>query len=156
MSEEKIINLLIEGGKASGGPPLAPALGPLGINVNEVVKEINEKTKDFMGIKLPVKVIVNTKTKEYTIEIGSPSTSSLIKKELGLEKVKRERKEWVADISFDKIVEIAKKKKPFSNAKTLEGVIKEVLGTCVSMGVSVEGKDPREITKNLEKYLKNN
>ena len=61
----KEINIIIEGGKATAGPPLGPALGPLGINAGKVVEEINEKTKGFSGVKIPVKVIVDPKTKEF-------------------------------------------------------------------------------------------
>ena len=77
---EQTINALIEAGKATAGPPLGPALGPLGINTGKVVNDINEKTKSFEGIRIPVKVIINPATKTYTIEVGSPSVSSLIKK----------------------------------------------------------------------------
>ncbi|HIE34016.1 MAG TPA: 50S ribosomal protein L11, partial [Candidatus Altiarchaeales archaeon] len=80
------IEVLVEGGKASGGPPLGPAIGPLGLNINEVVNTINQKTAEFEGMKIPVKVTVDTDTKEYAISVGSPPTSALIKKELGLEK----------------------------------------------------------------------
>ena len=83
---ETVIESLIEGGKAGGGPPLGPALGPMGVNTNAVVAEINEKTKEFSGIKVLVKVHIDTDTKKYTIEVGTPSTSAMILKELGIEK----------------------------------------------------------------------
>ncbi|MEM3543394.1 MAG: 50S ribosomal protein L11, partial [archaeon] len=63
---EKVISALVEGGKATAGPPIGPALGPLGINAGQVVAEINQKTKDFSGITVPVKIIVDTSTKKYT------------------------------------------------------------------------------------------
>ena len=60
---EVVINGLIEGGKATGGPPFGPALGPLGVNIAKIVEEINSKTKPFEGIKVPVKVIIDPATK---------------------------------------------------------------------------------------------
>ena len=80
------IEALVDGGKASAGPPLGPALGPLGVNIGAIVGEINNKTKNFDGMKVPVKIIVDEKTKEFTITIGTPPTSALILKELGIEK----------------------------------------------------------------------
>lgn len=62
---EVTISGLVEGGKASGGPPLGPALGPLGVNINNIISEINNKTKQFEGIKIPVKVIVDPVTKAF-------------------------------------------------------------------------------------------
>ena len=64
---EVVINGLIEGGKATGGPPFGPALGPLGVNIAKIVDEINQKTKSFEGIKVPVKVIVDPATKNYRV-----------------------------------------------------------------------------------------
>ena len=84
--EETLVEGLIEGGKATGGPPLGPALGPMGVDTNAIIKEINDKTKDFSGIKLPVKIYVNISTKKYRIEIGTPATSALILKEIGIQK----------------------------------------------------------------------
>ena len=68
MAKEKI-DVLVEGGKATAAPPLGPALGPLGVNIGEVVGTINEKTKAFAGMKVPVKVTVDSDTKEFDIEV---------------------------------------------------------------------------------------
>ena len=75
MGEKKSISALVSGGEASAGPPLGPALGPMGVNVLQVVNTINEKTKDFPGMKVPVKVEVDTETKKFTIEVGIPPHS---------------------------------------------------------------------------------
>ena len=83
---EKIINAIVDGGKATAGPPLGPALGPLGVNAGQVIAKINEATKDFAGMKVPVKVIVDTETKEFRVEVGTPPTAELIKKEAKIEK----------------------------------------------------------------------
>lgn len=141
--------MLVEGGKASPGPPLGPALGPLGVNIGQVVAKINEKTAQFSGMKVPVTVIVD-KDKKVEVEVGSPPVSSLIKKEIGLEKgAKTAGKEVVGDISFVQVVKIARMKQSGSLARNIRSAVMEVLGTCVSTGVTVDGKDPRDVQNEV-------
>ncbi|TDA31390.1 MAG: 50S ribosomal protein L11 [Hadesarchaea archaeon] len=141
------IKLLVEGGKANPGPPLGPALGPLGVNVAQVVQKINQETAKFSGMKVPVILTVDRKTKEFQIEVGSPPVSVLVKKELGLEKgAKTPGKETVGNLSLSQVIRIAKQK----GGKDLRAKVKEVLGTCKSMGVTVEGKDPVEVQREIE------
>ena len=143
------VEILVEGGKATPGPPLGPALGPLGVNVKEVVNKINELTKDFEGMKVPVKVIVDKG--KVDIKVGIPPVSSLIKKELGIDKAKRESPDdYVGDISLKKVIEITNKKKAEMLSYSLKKAVKEVLGTCLSMGVKVEGKNAKEIIREIE------
>ena len=79
----EIIEALVDGGKASAGAPLGPALGPKGVNIMQVINTINDKTKQFQGMKVPVKIIIDPKTKEFTIEVGTPPAASLILREVG-------------------------------------------------------------------------
>ena len=79
------IKVLVEGGKATAAPPLGPALGPAGVNIGQVVAEINKKTADFKGMKVPVKVTVKG-DKSFTISVGTPPVSALVKKAAGIEK----------------------------------------------------------------------
>lgn len=144
------ISTLVEGGKATAGPPLGPKLGPLGINIGEVINKINEKTKDMSGIKVPVTVIIDPKTKEFQIEIGTPSISSLVKKELNLKSGASNQKLPIADMSIDRSIKIAKIKLDGVLSYDIKHATKEVLGTCVSMGILIEGKDPREIQKEID------
>ncbi len=147
----EVVEILITGGKATAGPPLGPAIGPLGINIMNVVKEINEKTKDYEGMSVPVKVIVDTDTKSFEIEVGIPPTSALIKKELGLNKGSTEPKhKIVGNLSMEQAVKIAKMKKESMLSYNLKNATKEVIGTCVSLGVNVEGKDPKEVQKLID------
>lgn len=145
------IKALVEGGKASAGPPLGPALGPLGVNVGQVVAKINEETAPFAGMKVPVTIIVDPKTRKFEIKVGSPPVSALIKKELGLEKgAKTAGSEVVGNLSLPHVAKIAKLKMAGSLAKTLKAAVKEVLGTCVSTGITVDGKDPRELRREVD------
>jgi large subunit ribosomal protein L11 len=151
MSEKKTVDLLVSGGQATAGPPLGPALGPLGVNVLEIVNKINELTKDYAGMKVPVKVTVDPETKEFEVTIGTPTTSALIVRELKIEKGSgTPSTEKVGNLTMEQVVRISKLKRPEFLAKTLKAAAKEVLGSCVSMGVTIEGKDPREVQREID------
>lgn len=150
MADMQSISTLVTGGQASAGPPLGPALGPLGVNIMQVIGAINEKTKDFEGMKVPVTVKVDTKTKKYEIEIGIPSASALILKEAGITKGSgTSGTNWVGDITMDSVVKVAKTKMDSSYATSLKSVAKTVVGTCLPLGVKIEGKTPKEITQEI-------
>jgi large subunit ribosomal protein L11 len=147
------IPAIVEGGRATAGPPLGPALGPLGVNIGGIIDEINKKTGAFAGLKVPVKVVVDKATKKFEIEVGSPSTGELLKKELGVEKGRKggpEDPKTVGNLEFSQVVKVAKMKEAGSLVKNVKQGAKEVLGTCVSLGITVEGKDAREIRKAVD------
>jgi len=149
MGEQKV-SALVTGGGASAGPPLGPALGPLGVNIMEIIKAINDKTADFEGMKVPVTVTVDTDTKKYKIEIGIPSAAALILKEAGLQKGSgASGSEWVGDVTMDSIVKVANTKLDKSYASSLKSVAKTIIGTCLALGIKVEGKTPKEITAEV-------
>jgi len=152
MSEaKKIVEALVAGGQATAGPPLGPALGPLGVNVLAIVNKINEVTKDYAGMKVPVKVTVNPETKEFEVTVGTPTASALIVSELKVEKGSGSPKaQKVGNLSMEQIAKIAKMKRVQLLASDIKKAAKEVLGTCVSMGVTVEGKDPKEVQKEID------
>ena len=151
MVENKIVELIVAGGQATAGPPLGPALGPLGINIMAVVNRINELTKDYAGMKVPVKISVNTEDKSFDVSVGIPTSSALIVSELKIEKGSgTPNSAKVGDVTMEQIVRIAKIKRPELLARTLKGAAKEVMGTCVSIGVTIEGKDPREAQKEVD------
>ena len=144
------VDALVDGGKATAGPPLGPALGPLGLNLNQVISAINERTKDFEGMKVPIKLVVNPETKEFEIKVGTPPVSALVKKELGIDKgAHTPGEENVGDLTMDQVSKIAHIKMDNMLSYTENAAVKEVLGTCVSMGVTIEGRNPREIQKEL-------
>ena len=151
MVEKKIVDLLVSGGQATAGPPLGPALGPLGVNTMAVVTKINELTKDYAGMKVPVKVAVDVEDKTFEVTVGTPTASALIVSELKIEKGSgTPNTEKVGDLTMEQVVRIAKVKQPQLLASTLKDGTKELLGTCVSMGVTVEGKDPREVQNEID------
>jgi len=150
MSEKKVVEALVSGGQATAGPPLGPALGPLGVNVLAIVNKINEVTKNYAGMKVPVKITVNVETKEFDVSVGTPTTSALIVSELGVSKGSGAPKtEKVGNLSMAQVVRVAKIKRSRLLARNLRAAVKEVLGSCVSMGVTVEDKDPREVQKEV-------
>ena len=152
MSDKKIVSALVTGGEASAGPPLGPALGPLGINVLQVVNTINDKTKDFAGMKVPVKVEVDSETKKFTVEVGIPPTSALIAKEAGITKGSgTSGKDYVGNISMENIIKIARMKIDVSYAIDLKNTSKEIIGSCISNGVMIENKPAKEIYADIEK-----
>ena len=148
---KQIVEALIEGGKASAAPPLGPALGPLGLNIGQVIIDINKKTAAFKGMQVPIKVEVDPSTKEYEIRIGTPPASALIKKEAGIEKGSgNPLQDKVADLRIEQIIKIAKMKEDSLMGKTLKHKVKEVVGTCNSMGVMVEGKPAKDALKDID------
>ncbi len=142
------LKVIVSGGKANPGPPLGPAVAPLGVNVGQLVAKINEATKNFEGVEVPVKIIVKA-DKSFDIEVGSPAVPALLKKELGIEKGAGNREAPCGDIAMDKLVKIAKMKKDTLMAKDDKALVNQVLGTCVSIGCTVEGKKPQEIQKEI-------
>ncbi len=147
----EIVEVLIEGGKATAAPPLGPALGPIGINIGQVVIDINKKTQDFKGMQVPVKVEINTDTKAYTIKVGTPPASQLVIKETGIEKGSANPStDLIADLKIEQVIKIAKMKEDSLLGKTNKDKVKEIMGTCQSMGVMVEGKPVPEAFKDIE------
>ena len=137
-----MVEALVPGGKASAGPPLGPALGPLGVNVAQVVAKINEQTKDLNGMQVPVKVIVKSRT-EFEIEVGTPPTSALIIKEMGVEKGSGD-KTVVGDITMEQVLKIANIKRKGLLSKTMKHAASEVIGTAGSLGATIEGMSSKE------------
>lgn len=149
---KKTIDALVDSGKATAGPPLGPALGPMGINIGQVISEINKKTAEFKGMQVPIKVIVDESTKAFDIKVGTPPTSSLIMKEVGIEKgSKNPKDEKVADIVIEQIIKIAKMKADSLSGSTLKERVKEIIGTCNSMGVLVEGVPAKDAIQLVNK-----
>ena len=137
-----VVEALVPGGKASAGPPLGPALGPLGVNVAQVVAKINEQTKDLNGMQVPVKIRVKSRT-EFEIEVGTPPTSALILKEMGAEKGTGDIT-TVGNLTMEQVLKIANIKRRGLLSKTLKNAAREVIGTAGSVGATIEGISSKE------------
>ncbi len=149
MGLEKI-QALVEGGKATAAPPLGPALGPLGVNIGKVVGAINEKTQEFKGMQVPVTVVIDTDTKDFTITVGTPPAASLIMKEAGIQKgAGNPLMDKVADIKIEQIIKIAKMKEDGLMGKDMKNKVKEIAGSCNSMGVMIEGTPAVDTIKRI-------
>jgi len=147
---EQTIKVLVDAGKASAGPPLGPALGPSGVNVGQVVGQINDRTKEFTGMKVPVEVTIDPKTKEFEIKVGSPPASQLIMGEIGKEKLSSNPKfDKVGNLAIEQVIKIAKSKIDSMNCFEMKSAVKTVVGSCNSVGVMVEGKEPKEAIKEI-------
>jgi large subunit ribosomal protein L11 len=144
------IEVLVPGGEANPGPPLGPELGPTPVNVQDVVSEINEQTAAFDGMEVPVTVEYDDDG-SFTIEVGVPPTAALIKDEAGFETGSGEpQKEFVADLSVEQVKKIAKQKQSDLLSYDLKNAAKEVVGTCASLGVTIEGNDAREFKERID------
>jgi len=142
ISLANVVEALVPGGKASAGPPLGPALGPLGVNVAQVVAKINEQTSDLNGMQVPVKIIVKSRT-EFEIEVGTPPTSALIIKEIGAEKGSGD-KATIGDLTMEQVLKIANVKRKSLLSKSLKNAAREVIGTAGSVGVTVDGMSSKD------------
>jgi len=149
---EKVVEALVSGGSATAGPPLGPALGPLGVNIGDIIKAINEKTADFKGMQVPIKVIIDASTKAFQIEVGSPPVSALLKKEAGIEKGSgKQAEEKAGNITFDQAVKVARMKIDGMLAPDLKSAVLETLGTCQTLGITVDEKEVKEIQQSVKK-----
>ena len=145
------IKLLVDGGAMQPGPALSQKLGPAGINLGQVISKVNEATKDFKGIKVPVELEIDASTKDITVHVSSPPTSELLKKEFGITKGSgAQKKVQVGNASIEQIISIAKQKMPNLLAKDLKAAVKSVAGTCTSLGILIEGKNASEIGHEIE------
>lgn len=154
MPKEKM-ELIVEGGKATSTPQLAQKLGPMKINISEVIKKINDKTTSFNGIKVPVKLTIDSTSKEVDIDVGTPPVSELLKNELKLEKGSGiPNKDIKGNISIEQVIKIAEMKKDAMYTVNLKSAVKNVIGSCNSLGIYVEGKPAKDFVKEIEKYEK--
>ena len=146
------IKLLVEGGEMKPGPVLSQKLGPVGIPMNVVIQKINDATMNFKGMKVPVELNIDTSTKNFEVKVFSPPISELLKKELGIDKGSGEQnKIKIANASIEQIISVAKTKLPNLSSKNLKAAVKTALGSCISLGIIVENKNPKEIISEIDK-----
>lgn len=157
MPEKDVIELLVEGGKASPDPGSAQKLSAYKLNIGDVFKKVNDKTAMYKGMQVPVKIIIDKSTKDIEVEVGVPPVSSIIKKEIGIEKAKLTEEDIAAgksvlgSITMEQCVKIAKMKMNEMLVKDIKYAVKQVVGTACSMtGVQVEGKNPKDVLKEID------
>jgi len=154
---KEVIELLVEGGNAKPGPNIGPKLSQLKLNIGEVISKINEATKEFKGLQVPVKIIVDTETRKYEIEVGLPPTSSLLKREANIEIAKRTKPdEVIGNVTMEQIIKVAKMKMKDLNTNNLKSAVKMVLGTALSLGLTVDNRNPKELIKEVDQGLYDN
>jgi large subunit ribosomal protein L11 len=150
-AEKVTVRALVTGGSASGGPPIGPAVGPTGINIKDVVDKINEETMKFKGLTVPVRIECDPETKKFDIYVETPSTASLLMKELGKEKGSPSNlEEKIGDLSLDQIKNVVEAKKDSFLDKTYKAAVRSVSGTALSIGATIEGEDPRDFQQKVE------
>ena len=133
------IKLQIPAGKATPAPPVGPALGQKGVNIMVFTKEFNERTKNQMGMIIPVVITVYA-DRSFSFITKTPPAPVLIKKAAGIDTASGvPNKNKVGSITLAQAEEIAKTKMPDLNAASLEAAVSMIKGTARSMGVTVEG-----------------
>ncbi len=146
------VKLLVEGGAMKPGPALSQKIGPLGLNMGQIIQQVNDATKDFKGLKVPVELDIDAGTKEFEVNVFSPPVSELLKKELGIEKGSgTQAKSYVANASIEQIISVAKTKMQNLLCNNLKTAVKTVIGTCASLGVLVENKPAVEVGEDIDK-----
>jgi len=146
-----IVKLIVDGEDMKPGPAVSQQLGPMGINLGKVIEEVNKATSGFKGMKVPVSLDIDLKTKEFTINVSSPPVAELIKKELKLEKGSGDAgKIKTGNLAIEQSIAIAKTKIPDMLAKDLKAAVKLVVGSCVSLGVMIESKNAKELNEEID------
>ena len=147
---EKTFNFIVNGGEATGGPPIGPALGPLGVNIMTIVNKINEETAEYKGVPIPVDITIDTDTKEFTVKVGMLSTFALITQALGIQKGSQTpNTDFVGDLTFDQLLEIARRKRDGLFSASLKAAVREIVGSCQSMGVTIDSQPAGEIQAQI-------
>jgi large subunit ribosomal protein L11 len=147
---EKTFNFIVNGGEATGGPPIGPALGPLGVNIMTIVNKINEETAEYKGVPIPVDISIDTDTKEFTVKVGMLSTFALITQALGIQKGSQTpNTDFVGDLTFDQLLEIARRKRDGLFSASLKAAVREIVGSCQSMGVTIDSQPAGEIQAQI-------
>uniref|UniRef100_A0A7S1XKH5 Ribosomal protein L11 C-terminal domain-containing protein n=1 Tax=Phaeomonas parva TaxID=124430 RepID=A0A7S1XKH5_9STRA len=147
--EEKIVVMRAIGGEVGSAASLAPKLGPLGLSPKKVGEDIKKATMDWKGLSVTVKLVVVNR--QATVSV-IPSASSLVMKALNEPVRDRKKVKHVVhdgNITLDQVIDVARVMRERSMARELSGTVKEILGTCVSIGCSVNGENPRTLQQQI-------
>lgn len=146
-----IVKLLVDGGEMKPSPAISQKLGPLGINLGKIMQDVNKSTASFKGMKVPIVLDIDTKTKNFKVEVQTPPASELIKKEISAEKGSSTPNTIkIGNLAIEQIVSIAKVKQQGMLVNDFKSAVNSILGTCVSLGLLVDNKDPKEIIREID------
>lgn len=138
----------MKGGAASPQPPVGPAIAQLGLSVDEVVSKINEMTRHLKDFEVTLLIHADTETKNYRLEVKSPSTTSLLLKLAGASGPSGDpAHKKVGNLSIDDVVKVALMKKNEMNAKSLKAAVKTLVSSASTIGLTVDGKEGKEVLK---------
>ena len=148
-NEIKKVYLRCVGGEVGATSTLAPKIGPLGLSPKKVGDDIAKATSDWKGLKITVQLTIQNR--QATISIVPSAASLIIKalKEPPRDRKKQKNIKHSGNLSFDDIVAIARSMRPRSMSKYLSGTVREILGTCQSVGCTVEGRPPRDLIDEI-------
>ncbi|OZJ04445.1 60S ribosomal protein L12 [Bifiguratus adelaidae] len=149
-NEVKVIYLRATGGEVGSSSALAPKIGPLGLSPKKVGEDIAKNTQDWKGIKVTVKLTIQNRQAQVSIV---PSASSLViraLKEPPRDRKKEKNIKHSGNITLDEIIDMARTMREKSLARELKGTVKEMLGTAFSVGCTVDGKSPKDISDAIE------
>ncbi|CAI7857676.1 unnamed protein product [Closterium sp. NIES-53] len=141
----------VTGGEVGAASSLAPKIGPLGLSPKKIGEDIAKETaKEWKGLRVTVKLTVQNRQAKVSVV---PSAAALVIK--ALKEPERDRKKTKnikhnGNISMDDVIEVARVMRPRSIAKELTGTVKEILGTCVSVGCTVDGKSPKDVQQEID------
>ncbi|RLG80673.1 MAG: 50S ribosomal protein L11 [Thermoprotei archaeon] len=153
----KIVRVRVPGGKASPSPPLGPTISQYGLDVGDVVNKINELTRDYDGLEVTVEIYVDPVTKEYRIDVRSPTTTSLLLRLAGASAPSGDpANKKVGDLKLEDVIKVAILKKNDLNAKSLKAAVKTILSSAATIGLTVNGKEPREVIKDISSGIFDN
>ena len=151
MGDIKIITMRAVGGEVGAASALAPKDGPLGLSPKKIGEDIMKNTMDWKGLKVTVKLIVQNR--QAKVEVV-PSASSLIMRAMN-EPVRDRKKgpkniEHDGNVTLDQVIEIAKVMRGRSMARKMAGTVREILGTCFSIGCTVNDEHPSEVIRQIK------
>ncbi|XP_015595481.1 60S ribosomal protein L12 [Cephus cinctus] len=148
-NEVKKVFLRCVGGEVGATSSLAPKIGPLGLSPKKVGDDIAKATSDWKGLKITVQLVIQNR--QATISVVPSAASLIIKalKEPPRDRKKQKNIKHSGNLSFDDIITIARSMRPRSMSRQLSGTVKEILGTCQSVGCTVDGSDPHDLINEI-------
>ncbi|GBG77930.1 hypothetical protein CBR_g25861 [Chara braunii] len=141
----------VTGGEVGAASSLAPKIGPLGLSPKKIGEDIAKETaKEWKGLRVTVKLTVQNRQAKVSVV---PSAAALVIKHLKEPERDRKKQKNIkhnGNLSIDDVIEIARTMRPRSMAKEMAGCVKEILGTCVSVGCTVEGESPKVVQQQID------